>query len=402
MTLKRVLLTEADHRSTLAAVRGIAREKKGYRVHVAGDSRLNQTFYSRFCSGRHLYQSPIERSEEDFLQSLIDILRNTQFAALLPMGTASAVLISKYKEELSAFTEVVIEGYEEFQQLHNKAACYRICEKIGIPYPQTLEVRSGEDALQAYLELGPQVVLKLLKGAASRGLRYAQSGKQLADFLAEVRSIHEPNKVYDSAHFLVQKRVSGHVHDVLVLCKNGQVRAAMTQRRVKTLPIDGGGGIVNKTTHGYELLREYTAKLMEAVHWTGVAQVEFMVDEETGAVHLIEANPRFWGTTALSIVAGINFPRLALEMALNGDIEPCFTYAHDYTYRWLFPDELFWMMQNRQRHQHLKDFLRWPGRNTTTNIVLSDLGPTVMIGVDAIWRLVRGQLRIAALERKQA
>src|SRR5262249_10470047 len=61
------------------------------------------------------------------------------------------------------------------------------------------------------------------------------------------------------------------------------------------------------------LLRD-AEKLMAALNWHGVAMVEFKMDSD-GQYWLMEINPRLWGSLALSIDAGVNFPLGLLELA---------------------------------------------------------------------------------------
>ena len=55
---------------------------------------------------------------------------------------------------------------------------------------------------------------------------------------------------------------------------------------------------------------------------------------------MIEVNPRFWGSLALPIQAGVDFPYLLYKMAMDGDIEPVLDYREGIVMRWLVGDVL--------------------------------------------------------------
>ena len=55
-------------------------------------------------------------------------------------------------------------------------------------------------------------------------------------------------------------------------------------------------------------------KLLVALNWHGVAMVEFKLDPD-GQHWLMEINPRFWGSLALAIDAGVDFPMGLLRIA---------------------------------------------------------------------------------------
>jgi predicted ATP-grasp superfamily ATP-dependent carboligase len=96
-------------------------------------------------------------------------------------------------------------------------------------------------------------------------------------------------------------------------------------------PKSGGGGVVNVTTERPDLV-ELAQELLEPRDWHGVAQIEFMDGPEADEPKLIEVNPKVWGTTELSIAAGVDFPRylcaLALEKKITGKISDYETGLH--------------------------------------------------------------------------
>jgi len=56
---------------------------------------------------------------------------------------------------------------------------------------------------------------------------------------------------------------------------------------------------------------EIGQKLLSALHWSGVAHIDFRRDSRDGQVKIIEINARYWGSLLGSLVAGVNFPYLA-------------------------------------------------------------------------------------------
>ncbi len=66
--------------------------------------------------------------------------------------------------------------------------------------------------------------------------------------------------------------------------------------------------------------------------------VEYKVDSETGAAHLMEVNGRFWGSLQLAIDAGVDFPVLLVRAALGEDVEPVSDYQVGIRSRWLWGD----------------------------------------------------------------
>lgn len=65
-------------------------------------------------------------------------------------------------------------------------------------------------------------------------------------------------------------------------------------------------------------LVERSRRLLARLNWQGVAMVEYKIDASTGMPYLMEINGRFWGSLQLAIDAGVDFPRLLLEVATGG------------------------------------------------------------------------------------
>jgi len=77
--------------------------------------------------------------------------------------------------------------------------------------------------------------------------------------------------------------------------------------------------------------------LLRALCWTGVAMVEFRIQDD-GTPVFLELNGRFWNSLALAIYAGMDFPRLLAQLAEEGKIRETPTYRENIRCRWLLGD----------------------------------------------------------------
>ena len=180
---------------------------------------------------------------------------------------------------------------------------------------------------------------------------------------------------FDREHVLVQEYVPGEVHDACVLCEHGEIRAGLTQKRLRAYPAEGGIGTVVETTQEPELL-DRARTLLQALRWHGPAQVEFKVDPQTGRTWLLEINGRFWGSTGVAIRAGINFPLLTCKLALAEDLGSSPEYAVGLRYRFPFPFGLLALAERGSRRQSLRDFFA-PRRDTFSDLMWSDPLPLI-------------------------
>jgi len=62
------------------------------------------------------------------------------------------------------------------------------------------------------------------------------------------------------------------------------------------------------------------------------------LDQKTGKSFLIEVNGRFWGSLQLAIDAGVDFPYLLSQLAVDGQVETQKPYRLGVKSRWLLGD----------------------------------------------------------------
>ncbi|MFQ6672357.1 MAG: ATP-grasp domain-containing protein, partial [Candidatus Tectimicrobiota bacterium] len=134
------------------------------------------------------------------------------------------------------------------------------------------------------------------------------------------------------------------------------------QRLHRQYPVKAGTGTCFETVDRPDL-RAFGVGLLEALGWQGVACIELLEDERDGVVKLMEINPRFWGTLALAIQAGVDFPYLLYRVATEGDVEPHMDYNIGEVCRWMLPGEILHFLSNGRRWHLEPSFWRFRGPN---------------------------------------
>jgi len=147
-----------------------------------------------------------------------------------------------------------------------------------------------------------------------------------------VRFVQDENQLYYTLQdmlkitpVLVQKYILGKTVGQEFLCSNGKIYVAFQHERVHQ-PLYGGGSSYRKSAELDPVLFEYSRRLLAWLKWTGVVMIEYKVNERTGEKYLIEINGRFWGSLPLSIVSGVDFPRLLYEMYVKQYLQPVTVY----------------------------------------------------------------------------
>ncbi len=122
--------------------------------------------------------------------------------------------------------------------------------------------------------------------------------------------------------------------------------------------------------------------MLEALHWHGPADVEFIVDDRDGEAYFIEINGRLWGTTELAIEAGMNFPALSCEMAARGETDVALSFPTGIRMRFHFRLGLFYVAQSSSK---IADAWKMFGLSSrvTSDIWWTDLRPTFVLARQA-------------------
>jgi carbamoyl-phosphate synthase large subunit len=115
---------------------------------------------------------------------------------------------------------------------------------------------------------------------------------------------------------MVQERLPGEEYSIDVLAApDGQVVASVPRARDR---VDSGIAIAGRTIKDAEL-EAFGRKVAEAVGATSVVNVQARRAAD-GTPALLEVNARFPGTMPLTIAAGVDMPRLAVDAALGREL----------------------------------------------------------------------------------
>jgi predicted ATP-grasp superfamily ATP-dependent carboligase len=343
-----VIITNANRRVGLYSIRALG--KAGIDVaatEVHGTCKKPIGFQSRYC--KKSFWTPPTEDERSYIKFMLKI--SEKYDVLIPCLTDAMEPISKYLPEFKGQIEVPILEYNRLKNALDKATTYKLAKDNGIPIPFTFTPRKIEDLYNIPQDVYP-LVIKFRKRHAS-GVAYVDSFSELKEKYIEMHKIE--------AFPIVQEYIPGKgVGFFALFNKDGKVRATFTHRRIREYPITGGisafcESIENSTVHKYGL------RLLRAMDWYGVAMVEFRVDSRDGVPKLMEINPRFWGSMALAIQAGVNFPLLLYKIALEGDVRPIHSYKIGVKTRFLFTDLLACYQRLKSERNKLKvlyDFIQ--------------------------------------------
>ena len=327
---------------------------RGINVFIGDSNKFSMAGFSRFAKGRFFYPSFYQHPKE-FIERLIEIIKEIQADVYIPTHEES-LIVAKYIELFPSEVIIPLAPFNTLMLAHNKRRLLEIARNIGVHTPQTFKINSLDELSLLSNKITYPVVIKLCQSNSAKGVFYATNQGEFVDtYLDAVQQF----KIDRDNYPLVQEYVTGEGWGVSMLYNHGELRAKFTHRRLREKTPTGGTS-TRRISVVNPMLEEAAQRLLTHLKWHGVAMVEFKYNPETKKYWLMEVNPRFWGSLALAVAAGVDFPWLLYRMATEGDIEPVLQYQTGVTARWLLGDMLAFI--NHFKHykskiQLIKDFL---------------------------------------------
>jgi len=321
----KALVTNAKNRIAYNILRSLA--PAGVKVYCADFVPRAMSFYSRYSFGHFVYPSPFSKQEE-FIDCLISKVKELNIDVLIPVFE-ELFLVAKHKDKLSKYVKMAVPDYSQILTAHNKDKWVTIAKDLNIPVPKTFPVARYNADPGLIEELTFPALIKPRQGGGGWGIKNVASANEFRACLAADGPEGQPWE-----RFVVQQMVEGETICVAMVFCRGQLRGKVAYQQIREYPAFGGQAtcrisISNKTAE------DNFQRLLEHLKWHGVCQADFVVDKITKTPHLIDINPRFWGSLAQGIASGVDFPNLIYQIALNGDVDPVDGFKEGVVTRWL-------------------------------------------------------------------
>ncbi len=328
--METVLVTDGDQRAALAIVRSLGRA--GYRCLVCSGSGRSLAGASRYAR-RELRVPDPAASPGDYAAAVAAAVQEEGVDLVVPVTEAALLALLPIRDRLEA--RLPFPELSSVRAICDKARVLDMAARLGIRVPaQTTVMARGEDPgpgtpLPAVLKPTRSVYTASDGQRGKVGVRWVRTRQELEAGLA----------AYPEAAFpvLIQQPVTGPGIGLFVLLHEGRALARFAHRRLREKPPSGGVSVLRQSEPVGPALLETSLALLDAFDWSGVAMVEYKLDAETGDPVLMEINGRFWGSLQLAIDAGVDFPRLLLDLHTGRALPPPPPYRFART-RWMWGD----------------------------------------------------------------
>jgi predicted ATP-grasp superfamily ATP-dependent carboligase len=200
---------------------------------------------------------------------------------------------------------------------YDKRLTHQLADSLGIEAPRTSFPSEHDDPAEG-VEF-PAILKPAVKPDVNR-LTTAKAWRvESAD---ELRARYaEACALMGSDALLVQELVPGGGEaqfSYAALCSAGRPLATLTARRTRQYPPDFGRASTYVESVDRPEIIEPSERLLAALGWDGLVELEYKRDARSGRFKLLDINPRVWGWHTLCARAGVDFPVLAYRLACGG------------------------------------------------------------------------------------
>ena len=347
---RRILVLNAHLNFGVTVVQSLGR--RGHECWVASHRPEFAARHSRYVTRVAIYPDPMSE-RRSFEEWIVAFLNANRPDLILPLGDSTLILLHEMRDRLAGAVLAVPDAADV---AFDKERVRQLAVQLGIPTPETLYLeRYDARALDAFASSLPLVVKPVRsvvwkRGAGNMKARIVHDAPAAAEVAASAVEV---------GPIQVQRWVPGRGMGVEVLASEGRIVMAFAHRRLhEGLNLSPVSTYREAVTPPPSLLKA-ASQLLGELRWTGVAMVEFRVDDATGRYWLLEINGRFWGSLPLAVYAGADFPRALVDLMLSATEPRPYQLDGPYYCRDVVQD-LRWMVGNRGQ------LLRRPAAALTT------------------------------------
>lgn len=307
---ERVLVTDVHELAGLGTVRSLG--SAGH--HVIGvhpEGARAAALHSRYLADSFAAPDPW-RDLNVYRERLLSLLDENPVDALFPVSEASQVAVRGIADRLPANVTLVLPHDHSLRFSLSKFESTAAAGRFGVAIPETVFLYDGDQVHRDELDSWsfPYLVksdnVEVEDGSYLRGqtfhIGHHEDLEAVLDRCLSTRS-----------RAIAQRHVPGRGVGAFLLRIGGRILLEFAHERLHEVPYTGGWSALRRSVDDPRVIAP-ARRLLDAIDYQGLAMVEFRQQGEEEPVFL-EINGRPWGSIALSLHAGVDFPLAALDAA---------------------------------------------------------------------------------------
>lgn len=294
----------------LSIIRSFGR--KGFEVHAANESSPDLALYSRYITKSHIISpssAPVQRKSD-----IIRIMQEEKFDLVIPVGDHNVIPFHLFRSAYESMGRIDLLDENSFRVTNSKILTCQLARSLGIPVPRTELIQDPSDSSAV---LSTFTLPVMLKPASSFTLANLEEKSQVQRIDTREQYEQSLRGMLLHGQVLVQEYFEGTGTGLEILAYQGEILVSFQHIRIHE---EGKhvGSTYRMSQPVDEAFLSAAKKIVAALHYTGVAMVEFRKNPVDNTWVLIEINGRFWGSLPLPLACGVDFPWYLYEMLVNG------------------------------------------------------------------------------------
>tara|TARA_B100001287_G_scaffold276486_2_gene287522 strand:- start:2735 stop:3904 length:1170 start_codon:yes stop_codon:yes gene_type:complete len=280
------------------------------------DTKKCIAMHSKFCS--KFLKCPSFKSDL-FVTFLLEIAKKYKLEnwLILPSNDHAAYSISRNRERLVTYYKLITPGLSVMDYIYDKMKLIELSNSIKVPCPKTYHFNSinenkfeiikypvltkGRNGLTFYKKIKKKALISYDQNSLRQQLTYVKAHMPLQEtFTQELIPDNGSNKTCSFSCFSIE----------------GEIKTYWMGKKLREHPLSFGTATLAKSIYSVELL-QHSERIIKALNYTGICEIEFLEDPRDGTHKLIEINPRTWLWVGLAKSCGINYAKIAYDYANN-------------------------------------------------------------------------------------
>lgn len=317
VSLSRILILDGHSAAALAITRSAGRG--GHWVAVGANAGLlSAAKLSKYARAGLDY--PVSTVEpERFADCILQFTRANSIDLVLPLTDWTLTPLSRYGDRFAGVCKLALPSESALRAASDKWQTIQLAQSVDISVPETVLVDSAASVSGLPFNKFPVVVKdrfsvrwndeKTVFGSTS----YANSQPDLERQLQ--------TRLQVAGDVLVQKFVGGTGIGFAAFVAGQKIFLPFAWQRIREVDPRGSASSCRRSIPLDDDLLEHSSRLLLATGFEGIAMVEYKRTCD-GRLILMEINGRPWGSIALPIASGLDFPQYWIDWLLTGTLPP--------------------------------------------------------------------------------
>ncbi|WP_180074660.1 hypothetical protein [Acinetobacter sp. YH12116] len=243
-------------------------------------------------SNKVLGITTVEKTVDSFREALFSLKEHFDYIICFPTDDIQLELLWELKDEICDFCFLPF-NHENLKESLDKNIQYKFCEKLGVPYPKTIELSAEQDFNKMEELLFPLLVKPNTRQDMVSDVFRSLYLQSIDDFYKNKDLLHD--YLQKGFSFLASEFIPGDDTQIYAYTayrsKKGEILNEWTGKKLTQYP-DAFGVFSSASNEAPETVLEQGRTLLDGMNLYGIAEPEFKYDHRDGQYKLMEINLR--------------------------------------------------------------------------------------------------------------